>query len=179
MNKGHYRVTSFANGYEIFHGHFTSRYEALDYIRKLHAANIPLGAPSEEVNCALNGEIETFFANDNKFRWTQSMRDENYEWSEAFNVYVFISWVDLHIDDPKFDVGVFENAGEWLERHGASVRLSNVMKRCLPYSTIYTAAGFSNDELMKVRNMGRKSMDEFDAILTREGIQHNFGKEGD
>ena len=186
-----YRVDSVGGKTSLVHGYFTNFQAAERYVYDLYHSNIPL-CDLTEINPdkAKNTDLEetslkdyrvgTYLWKQRTFRYVDEYGDLYCEPETIFDyrVMVSINCVHMYINEGIFDLDSSETAGEWLEKHGASIRTINCMKRPgseFSYRSIYYLADHAYN-LYIVRNLGRKSMDEILQLLDKEGIKYCLEK---
>lgn len=180
---------------DLVHGYFSNFQAAERYVYDLFSANVPLcnlveSKPDKAVNKELTGtsKDEVILLDRETFSWWQDLYTYNDEFGDLYCepehlgqylVTAIISKTTMHINEGLFDISSSETAADWLERHGASVRTVNCMRRksnfC--YRSIYYMADHAYD-LYSVRNLGRKSLDEILSLLDKEGIKYVMEKPG-
>ena len=178
--KFYWKVVTNGGGTEIVHGYFTSLAAAKQYALDIYHSDIPLAFLIEsEPDYAKNWPFVSC-AEMNIVAWDQTTYfdiEDGYgeiEGSEeigTFRVTLSIVHEKLYINEGIFKVPSFKTAPDWLKDHGASNRTINCLKRDKIFSinNIYYVVEHM-DDLFKVRNLGRKSIEEITDILKATGI---------
>lgn len=178
--KFYWKVVTNGGGTEIVHGYFTSLSAATQYALDIYHSDIPLAFLIEsEPDYAKNGPMVS--CEEMKIMaWDQTtyfdIEDcygeiEGSEEIGTFRVTLSIVHEKLYINEGIFRVPSFQTAPDFLKLCGASARTVNCLKRDKTFSinNIYYVAEHM-DDLFKVRNLGRKSIEEIKDILKATGI---------
>ena len=192
-----WKVETIGGNTELVHGYFSNFQAAERYVYDLFHSTIPVcnlieHKAEKAENSDITSDNSDILLYGRSYSWWQELYvydDDDYEYGYdlpsnmvsigRYLVTASIIKVPMHINEGIYDLDACETAADWLEKHGASTRTVNCMRRksefC--YRSIYYMADHAYD-LYSVRNLGRKSLDEILSLLDKEGIKYVMEKSG-